>query len=154
MAHLFIATYSGSVLSHKPQMIAEKWQDADKKQGRHKKQKQDVEFGMRVRQLFLQRGGKKRTEILSIMEKDISSPHVKSSVSNKWLGWTVQLCTIHYCLRVFCWTQYTSLLLDHMNRSHCPMQSSMLNRITWSHHTLWNRSATKMQTSGWSHAVS
>lgn len=37
-------------------MIAEKWQDADKEQGRHKKQKQDVEFGMRVRQLFLQKG--------------------------------------------------------------------------------------------------
>lgn len=59
MTYLFIATYSGPVLSHKPQMVAEKWQDADKEQGRHKKQKQDVEFGMRVRQLFLHMEKKK-----------------------------------------------------------------------------------------------
>lgn len=51
-----VLTYSGPVLSHKPQMVAEKWQDADKEQGRHEKQKQDVEFGVRVSQLFLQRG--------------------------------------------------------------------------------------------------
>ncbi len=55
MKYLFKNTYSGPVLSHKPQMVAEKWHDADKEQSRHEKQKQDVEFGVCVRQLFLQR---------------------------------------------------------------------------------------------------
>ncbi len=65
MTHLFRATYSGPVLSHEPQVVAEKWQDADKEQRRHEKEKQDVEFGMRVRQLFLQTE-KKRTKVLDV----------------------------------------------------------------------------------------
>ena len=44
-----IATYSGPVLSHEPEMVAEKRQDADEEQRRHEKQKQDVEFGVCVR---------------------------------------------------------------------------------------------------------
>ena len=55
-----IATYSGPVLPHEPEMVAEKWQDADEEQRRHEKQKQDVEFGVRVGQLFLQREKKKK----------------------------------------------------------------------------------------------
>lgn len=39
-------------------MVAEKWHDADEEQGRHKEEEQDVELGMCVRQLFLQRGVK------------------------------------------------------------------------------------------------
>ncbi|KAA8586987.1 hypothetical protein FQN60_000823 [Etheostoma spectabile] len=42
---------SGPVLSNKPQMVAEKGQDADKEQSSHEKQKQDVEFGMRTKTL-------------------------------------------------------------------------------------------------------
>lgn len=53
MMYSFTATYSCPVLSHKPQMVAEKWPNADKEQGRHEKEKQDVELGMCVRQLFL-----------------------------------------------------------------------------------------------------
>lgn len=37
MKYLFTATYGGPVLSHEPQVVAEKWQDADKEQGRHEK---------------------------------------------------------------------------------------------------------------------
>lgn len=36
-------------------MVAEKRHDADKEQGRHEEEEQDVELGMCVRQLFLQR---------------------------------------------------------------------------------------------------
>lgn len=48
-----MATYSRPVLSHKPQMVGEEWADADEEQGSHDEQKQDVELGMRVWQLFL-----------------------------------------------------------------------------------------------------
>lgn len=54
----FIRTDSRPVLPHKPQMVAEKWHNADEEQGRHKEEEQDVELGMCVRQLFLQRGVK------------------------------------------------------------------------------------------------
>lgn len=51
--HWFMFTYSGSVLPHKPHMIAIKRHYANEEEGRHKKQKQYVEFGVCVRKLFL-----------------------------------------------------------------------------------------------------
>lgn len=48
-----MVTYSRPVLSHEPQMVGEEWADADEEQGGHNEQKQDVELGMRVGQLFL-----------------------------------------------------------------------------------------------------
>lgn len=49
-------TYCGSVFSNKPEMVAEQGQNTDAEHGRHKKQKQDMEFGLwpaRVIQLVL-----------------------------------------------------------------------------------------------------
>lgn len=40
-----------SVLSHKPQVVAEEGQNTNAEHGRHKKEKQDVEFGLSVPQL-------------------------------------------------------------------------------------------------------
>lgn len=59
------ATYSGPVLSHKPEMVAEKRQDADEEHGRHKKQKQHVEFGVSVRQLILE--GRERGAVSDVI---------------------------------------------------------------------------------------
>lgn len=50
----FLHTDRCPVLSHEPQMVAEKRHDADEEQGRHKEEEQDVELGVCVRQLFLQ----------------------------------------------------------------------------------------------------
>lgn len=49
----FCVTYSGPVLPYKPQVVAEEGQNTDAEHGRHKKQKQDMEFGMSVWQLIL-----------------------------------------------------------------------------------------------------
>lgn len=57
----FVRTDSRPVLPHEPQVVAEKGDDADEEQGRHKEEEQDVELGVRVGQLFLQRGGKTKT---------------------------------------------------------------------------------------------
>lgn len=46
-------TYSGPVLPYKPQVVAEQGQNTDAEHGRHKKKKQDVEFGLSVWQLIL-----------------------------------------------------------------------------------------------------
>lgn len=59
------ATYGGPVLSHKPEMVAEKRQDADEEHGRHKKQKQHVEFGVSVRQLILE--GRERGAVSDVI---------------------------------------------------------------------------------------
>lgn len=50
-------TYSGPVLPHEPQVVAEEGQNTDAEHGRHKKEKQDMEFGVSVWQLIL---GKRR----------------------------------------------------------------------------------------------
>lgn len=47
-------TYSGPVLPHKPQMVAEQGENADAEHGSHKKKEQDVEFGLSVLQLILE----------------------------------------------------------------------------------------------------
>lgn len=44
--------YSGPVLPNKPQVVAEEGQNTDAKHGRHKKKKQNMEFGVSVRQLI------------------------------------------------------------------------------------------------------
>lgn len=48
-------TYSGSVLSHQPQVVAEQRADADAEEGGHDEEEQDVELGVRVGQLLLQK---------------------------------------------------------------------------------------------------
>lgn len=53
-------TYSGPVLPHKPQMVAEQGENADAEHGSHKKKEQDVEFGLSVLQLILE--GERRRE--------------------------------------------------------------------------------------------
>lgn len=50
-------------------MVAEKRHDADEEQGRHKEEEQDVELGMCVRQLFLQRGVKTKIYIRLLSQK-------------------------------------------------------------------------------------
>lgn len=44
--------YSGPVLPHEPQVVAEEGQNTDAEHGRHKKEKQDMEFGVSVWQLI------------------------------------------------------------------------------------------------------
>lgn len=44
--------YGGPVLPYKPQVVAEEGQNTDAEHGRHKKEKQDMEFGMSVWQLI------------------------------------------------------------------------------------------------------
>lgn len=44
--------YSGPVLPYKPQVVAEEGQNTDAEHGRHKKKKQDMEFGVSVWQLI------------------------------------------------------------------------------------------------------
>lgn len=46
-------TYSRSVLSHEPQVVAEQRADADEEEGGHDEEEQDVELGVRVGELFL-----------------------------------------------------------------------------------------------------
>lgn len=53
-------TYSGPVLPHKPQVVAEEGQNTDAEHGRHKKKKQDMEFGVSVWQLILGKRREKR----------------------------------------------------------------------------------------------
>lgn len=53
LSEWLVATYSRPVLSHEPQMVGEEWANADEEQGGHDEQKQDVELGVRVGQLFL-----------------------------------------------------------------------------------------------------
>lgn len=53
-------TYSGPVLPYKPQVVAEEGQDTDAEHRRHKKEKQDMEFGVSVRQLILGKRQEKR----------------------------------------------------------------------------------------------
>lgn len=48
-------TYSRSVLSHKPQVVAEQGADADAEEGCHDEEEQDVELGMCVGELFLRK---------------------------------------------------------------------------------------------------
>lgn len=70
-------------------MVAEKRHDADKEQGRHKEEEQDVELGMCVRQLFLQRGVKTKTyQVVS---------QKRSSLGDK----SVFECLLHNVLLVF-----------------------------------------------------
>ena len=58
--HVLCLTYSGPVLPYKPQVVAEEGQNTDAEHGRHKKEKQHVEFGTSVWQLILT-GTKERT---------------------------------------------------------------------------------------------
>lgn len=46
-------TYSRSVLSHEPQVVAEQRADADEEEGGHDEEEQDVELCVRVGELFL-----------------------------------------------------------------------------------------------------
>lgn len=57
---VWCVTYGGPVFSHKPQVVSEEWKNADAEHGRHKKQKQDVEFGLRLWQVSLREGGEKK----------------------------------------------------------------------------------------------
>lgn len=60
--HVFV-TYSGPVLPDKPQVVAEEGQNTDAEHGRHKKEKQDMEFGVSVWQLILgEETGEKESE--------------------------------------------------------------------------------------------
>lgn len=53
-------TYSRPVLPYKPQVVAEEGQNTDAEHGRHKKKKQNMEFGVSVWQLVL---GKETGEV-------------------------------------------------------------------------------------------
>lgn len=53
-------TYSGPVLPYKPQVVAEEGQNTDAEHGRHKKKKQDMEFGVVVWLLILEKRREKR----------------------------------------------------------------------------------------------
>lgn len=53
-------TYGGPVFSHKPQVVSEEWKNADAEHGRHKKEKQDMEFGVRLWQVTLREGGERK----------------------------------------------------------------------------------------------
>lgn len=54
-------TYGGPVLPYEPQVVAEEGENADAEHGRHKKEKQDMEFGVSVWQLILgRRGGEEK----------------------------------------------------------------------------------------------
>lgn len=68
--------YSGPVLSHKPEMVAEKRQDADEEHGRHKKQKQHVEFGVSVGQLILEREERGEPLVMSYFSTEPYSSNV------------------------------------------------------------------------------
>lgn len=52
-------TYGGPVFSHKPQVVSEEWKNADAEHGRHKKEKQDMEFGVRLWQVTLREEGER-----------------------------------------------------------------------------------------------
>lgn len=52
-------TYGGPVFSHKPQVVSEEWKNADAEHGRHKKEKQDMEFGVRLWQVTLRKRGER-----------------------------------------------------------------------------------------------
>jgi len=43
-----LVTYSGPVLPYKPHVVGEEGQNTDAEHGRHKKEKQDMEFGVSV----------------------------------------------------------------------------------------------------------
>lgn len=68
----FSQTDSCPVLSHQPQMVAEKRHDADKEQGGHKEEEEDVELGVFVRELVLQRGVKTKIYIRLLSQKSSS----------------------------------------------------------------------------------
>lgn len=53
---VWCVTYGGPVFSHKPQMVSEERKYADAEHGRHKKEKQDMEFGVRLCQVTLREG--------------------------------------------------------------------------------------------------
>lgn len=66
-------TYSGPVLPYEPQVVAEQGQNTDAEHGRHKKEKQDMEFGVSVWQLILGReetGEKRRAR-----EESVTNSH-------------------------------------------------------------------------------
>lgn len=56
-------TYGGPVFSHKPQVVSEEWKNADAEHGRHKKEKQDMEFGVRLWQVTLGEGEREKGEL-------------------------------------------------------------------------------------------
>ncbi len=56
-------TYGGPVFSHKPQVVSEEWKNADAEHGRHKKEKQDMEFGVRLWQVTLGEGERERRAV-------------------------------------------------------------------------------------------
>lgn len=58
-----VLTYGGSVFAYQPQVVAEEGQNTDAEHGRHKKKKQDVEFGVSVLQLILERRQEETTAV-------------------------------------------------------------------------------------------
>lgn len=70
-------TYGGPVLPDQPQVVAEEGQNTDAEHGRHKKEKQDMEFGVSVWQLIL--GGEETRD--KETERRISSMSTGGDIS-------------------------------------------------------------------------
>lgn len=94
-----MVTYGRPVLSHEPQVVAEEWADADEEQGGHDEQKQDVELGVRVGQLFLEKW-EEREQGCSSHQSDERSLLGKGN----YCSMQIQLASVHL---LFC---------DHMTQ--------------------------------------
>lgn len=82
-------TYGGPVFSHKPQVVSEEWKNADAEHGRHKKEKQDMEFGVRLWQVTLREGGERKesceTEINN--EQDMGNMSLRHNLTGTLGSW-------------------------------------------------------------------
>lgn len=78
-------TYGGSVLPYEPEVVAEEGQNTDAEHSRHKKKKQDMEFGVSVWQLILgKRREKRRARQESITNSHRAYSRRATAIRDSW----------------------------------------------------------------------